>query len=381
MSDRPPADSRPRRTEPGAPMVPSGNFLIAPALTGILVILSLGAVHYAKQFLLPVVLALLLFFVFMPLQRRLQRLGVNGHLVALLLVSGLLVGIGAIFFLLSGPVVEVAENLPTIMSDIALRLEGARDAMLAAGESLRSTATTEIPDLRIAAQSEDEDSGDLLEGDMLLSTAGSVLIYLSEAPAVVAQLFFAVILLFFLLSSSDVIYLKVIQSFDGFGDKRTALAALHEVEQKLGGYLGTVTLINTGLGVCIGLAMWGLGMPVPLLFAVLAFVLNFIPFIGAVMGVVLSGAVALLWFDTVFQVAMVAGVYLLLTALEGQLVTPAMLARRLQMNTALVVLCIAFWAWMWSFMGMVIAVPMLVAFRVMAEQIPSWRKFANLLSA
>ncbi|WP_322893337.1 MULTISPECIES: AI-2E family transporter [unclassified Yoonia] len=377
MSDLPPVESAPRRAEPFA----SANVLIAPALTGILIILSLGAIHYAKQFLVPVVLAVLLFFVFMPLQRRMQRFGINSHLAAFALVSSLLIGIGAIFFLLSGPVVEVAQNLPDIMSDIALRLEAARDVMVAAGDSFRSSATTEMPDLRSAAGADSESDGEMMESDMLLSTAGSVLLYLSEAPAVVAQLFFAIILLFFLLSSSDVIYLKTIQSFDGFSDKRTALAALREVEQKLGGYLGTVTLINAGLGVCVGLTMWWLGMPVPLLFAVLAFVLNFIPFIGAVMGVALSAAVALLWFDTLFDVALVAGAFLLLTAIEGQLVTPAMLARRLQMNTALVVLCIAFWAWMWSFMGMVIAVPMLVAVRVMAEQIPSWRKFANLLSA
>lgn len=375
MSDLPPADIPLRRAEPRE----TTYILISPAVTGILILLSLAAVHYAKQFLLPVIVAILVFFVFMPLQRRLQRVGVNAHAAALVLVSGLLVGIGAIFYLLSGPVVEVVENLPEIMSDIALRLEAARDVMLAAGDSLRSGATSEIPDLRDAAAPNDSD--EMLEGDMLLTTASSVLLYLSEAPSAVAQVFFSVILLYFLLSSSDVIYLKVIQSFDGFGDKRTALAALREVEQKLGGYLGTVTLINAGLGVSVGLAMWALGMPVPLLFAVLAFVLNFIPFIGAVMGVALSAAVALLWFDTLFDVAVVAGVYMLLTAVEGQFVTPAMLARRLQMNTALVVLCIAFWAWMWSFMGMVIAVPMLVAVRVMAEQIPSWRKFANLLSA
>ena len=377
LSDLPPDDSPPQRADPDF----GSSVLIAPALTGILVLLSLAAVHYAKQFLLPVVLAVLIFFVFMPLQRRMQRIGINSHLAALSIVSGFLVGIGAIFFLLSGPVVEVVENLPDIMSDVALRLEAARDVMLAAGESLRSSATSEIPDLRSAANANSNGSEDLLEGDMILTTASSVLLYLSEAPAVVAQFFFAVILLFFLLSSSDVIYLKVIQSFDAFGDKRTALAALREVEQKLGGYLGTVTLINAGLGVSVGITMWWLGMPVPLLFAVLAFVLNFIPFIGAVMGVALAAVVALLWFDTLFDVALVAGAYLALTAIEGQLVTPAMLARRLQMNTALVVLCIAFWAWMWSFMGMVIAVPMLVAIRVMAEQIPSWRKFANLLSA
>ena len=197
----------------------------------------------------------------------------------------------------------------------------------------------------------------------------------------VAQVLLAVILLFFLLSSSDTIYLKVIQSFDAFQDKRTAFNALREVEQKLGGYLGTVTLINAGLGVCVGFAMWILGMPVPLLFAVLAFVLNFIPFIGAAMGIVLVSVVALLWFDTLPDVALVTSAYLVLTAIEGQLVTPALLARRLRMNTALVVIAIAFWAWMWSFMGMVIAVPILVALRVIAEQVPKWRKFANLLSA
>lgn len=381
MTDREAAESIPGPAEPPVVTAASQLMLMSPAVTGIFIILALAAVHYAKQFLLPVVVALLLFFVFMPLQRRLQRIGVNGHLAALMLVSSLLVGIGAIFFVISGPVYEVAENLPAIMSDVSVRLQAAREAMQAAGESLRSNNVSEIPDLRIAAGADGADSEGLMEDEMLLSTASNVLIYLAETPAMVAQVLFAIILVFFLLSSSDDIYLKFIQSFDAFSDKRTALAALREVEQKLGGYLGAITLINAGLAICIGLAMWWLGMPVPILFAVLSFVLNFIPFIGAVMGVALSGIVALLWFDTLFDVVIVASVYMGLTAIEGQFVTPAVLARRLRMNTALVVLCIAFWAWMWSFMGMVIAVPMLVAIRVMAEQIPGWRKFANLLSA
>ena len=375
------AKKRPRRAEPRAVRRVSETLVTSPALTTICVILTLGAVHYSKQFLLPVVLAILLFFVFVPLQRRLLRFGINGHAAAFVLVFGLLVGIASIFFLLSGPVMEVANNLPDIITDITIRLERARDVLLSAAEGIRGASSgNEAPDFRLAF-SQDEDDAEMLEDDMLLNTASGALIYLSEAPAIVAQFFFAVILLFFLLSSSDRIYLKVIQSFDAFQDKRTAFAALREVEQKLGGYLGTVTLINAGLGVSVGLTMWALGMPVPLLFAVLAFVLNFIPFLGAVMGVVLVSAVALLWFDTVGQVMLVTSAFIFLTALEGQVVTPAMLARRLRMNTALVVISIAFWAWMWSFMGMVIAVPMLVALRVVAEQIPKWRKFANLLSA
>lgn len=350
------------------------------ALTGIFILLLLAAIQYARQLLLPIVVALLLFFVFMPLHRRLQRAGIPGNVVAAVLVLGLLTGIGVIFVLLSGPIREVTTNLPEIVQQITARMEAARDALLATAQSLRGDTENDVPQLRDPISAEESSDDPAEEDDLLMSTASGALVYLAEAPAMVAQVIFALVLLFFLLSSSDVIYLKILQSFDGFGGKRAALVALREVESKLGGYLGTVTLVNAGLGVSIGLAMWVLGMPVPLLFAVLGFLLNFIPFIGAAMGVVLASGVALLWFDTLPQVLAVGGVYLALTSLEGQLVTPALLARRLQMNTALVVLAIALWAWMWSFMGMVIAVPTLVALRIISEQVPGWRKFANLLS-
>lgn len=350
------------------------------ALTGIFVLLLLGAIQYARQLLLPIVVALLLFFVFMPLHRRLQRAGLPGNAVAAVLVLGLLTGIGVIFFLLSGPIREVTTNLPEIIQQITARMEAARDAFLATAQSLRGGVENDIPDLRGPTSAEEESEDTAEQDSFLMSTASGAMVYLAEAPAMVAQVIFTLVLLFFLLSSSDILYLKILQSFDGFGEKRAALLALREVESKLGGYLGTVTLVNAGLGITIGLAMWALGMPVPLLFAVLGFLLNFIPFIGAAMGVVLATGVALLWYDTLPQVLAVGGIYLALTSLEGQLVTPALLARRLQMNTALVVLAIALWAWMWSFMGMVIAVPTLVALRVISEQVPGWRKFANLLS-
>ncbi|MGL4413015.1 MAG: AI-2E family transporter [Roseinatronobacter monicus] len=349
-------------------------------MVGIFIILLLAAVQHAREFLLPVVVALLLFFVFVPVQRRLQRIGLPGAAIAAVLVLGLLVGIAAIFFLLSGPVMEVANNLPDIVQDITARIEAARDVFLAIVQGFRAGEETDIPQLRPAPAEAIAENGDSQENDLLMSTVSGALVYLAETPAMVAQVIFALVLLFFLLSSSDLIYLKIIQSFDGFGEKRAAYNALREVEQNLGGYLGTVSFINAGLGVSIGLAMWALGMPVPLLFAVLAFLLNFIPYLGAVMGVVLASLVALLWYDTLFSVLMVAGVYMILTAVEGQLITPSLLARRLRMNTVLVFMSVAFWAWMWSFLGMLIAVPLLVALRVISEQIPGWRKFANLLS-
>lgn len=349
-------------------------------LTGIFIILILGAVHYARDFLLPVVTAILLFFVFMPLQRRLLGVGLPGTPVAAALVLGLMAGIAAVFMLLSGPVMQLADNMPEIIRDITQRLRSVQGAILNLMNTLGESEQGFVPDLRQSATEALPEADDGESADFLLSTAGGALTYLAETPAKVAQVLFMLILLFFLLSSSELIYLKIVQSFDAFSEKRIAINTLYKIESDLGGYLGTVALINVGLGVCVGVAMWALGMPVPLLFAVLAFTLNFIPYLGAVTGVVLTSMVAILWFDNLQSVLMVTLAYFTLTALEGQLITPHLLARRLRMNRVLVFLSVAFWAWMWSFLGMLIAVPLLVMVRVILEQFPSAAKAANLLS-
>ncbi|MGY6703475.1 AI-2E family transporter [Roseinatronobacter sp.] len=376
----------PHRRSGEGPVVPSATITAsgpprAPAVViGIFLILMLGAVHYARDFLLPVVTAILLFFVFMPVQRRLLGLGLPGTPVAAGLVLGVMGGIAAVFVLLSGPVMQLANNMPDIISEISARFRALQGAVLSLLNGLGESDQGVVPDLRQTtndALSQNEEGG---SADFLMSTASGALTYLAEAPAKVAQVVFMLILLFFLLSSSELIYLKIVQSFDAFSQKRIAINTLYTIERDLGGYLGTVTLINAGLGVCVGVAMWALGMPVPLLFAVLAFTLNFIPYLGAVTGVILTSMVAILWFDNLQSVLMVTLVYFLLTTLEGQLITPHLLARRLRMNRVLVFLSVAFWAWMWSFMGMLIAVPLLVMARIILEQFPAAARVANLLA-
>lgn len=351
-------------------------------LVGIFIILLVAAVQHARPFLMPVFFALLLFFVLMPVHRRLQRVGLNGQVVAGGLVVGLLIGLGAIVGILAGPVRQVTANLPDIVEQISTRLSAARDAVMALAQSFGPGEQSDIPSLRPPLpESGGENGGETApEVTFLMDNASDVLLYLAEAPAMVAQLIFALVLLFFLLSSSRIIYRKIVQSFSTVAGKRAALATLRETEDKLCGYLGTITLINGCLGLCVGLAMWTLGMPVPLMFGMMAFLFNFIPYLGAVMGVVLATVVALLWFDTIGAVLAVGLTYLALTTIEGQLVTPSLLAQRLRMNPVPVFLSVAFWAWMWGFMGMLLAVPMLVALRVIAEQIPPMRGVAHFLS-
>lgn len=351
-------------------------------LTGIFLILTLAAVQQARDFLLPVVTALLLFFVLMPLHRVLQRVGVPATLSAGGLVVSLMLAVSVLFTTVSGPVIEAASDYPRLAEKVTSKvriLRASFDPPAAAPpvqSSYRDPSLNPPPAAPTADAEEDEGTSALMQ-----STANSALATLAGAPTVAAQVGFALILLFFLLSSSDLMYLKIVQSFARFRDKRAAYGALRRIEKHLGGYLGTVTAINAVLGLVIAGAMWALGMPAPLVFGVLAFAFNYIPYVGALVGVAVAGLVAVLTFDGWQTPLLVVAVYAGLTSLEGQLITPMLMARRMEMNTVVLLTAAAFWAWIWGPAGMLIAVPMMVALRVIADELPGWSRVALFLSA
>lgn len=359
-------------TSDGGPVPPVPG---SGALTGIFLIMLLGAIYLARDFLLPVVTALLLFFVLMPLHRVLQRVRVPSALSAGGLVLALLLSVSMLFTAVSGPVIVAASDYPRLAEQVTAKVRSLRASF--GPEDAESPRQSPYRDPGPASSPPEGDNTDAL----MQSTATSALGTLAGAPALAAQVAFALILLFFLLASSDLLYLKIVQSFERFGDKRTAYGALRRIERQLGGYLGTVTAINAVLGAVISAAMWALGMPAPLVFGVLAFGLNYIPYVGAVAGAAIAGLVAVMVFDGWQTPVLVVAVFAGLTSLEGQLITPMLIARRMQMNTVVLFAAAAFWAWIWGAAGMLIAVPMMVALRVIADEVPGWSKVALFLSA
>ena len=176
-------------------------------------------------------------------------------------------------------------------------------------------------------------------------------------------------------------YEKLVHIMPTFKDKRNATRISYDIERKLSNYLFTITLINAALGITIGVAMWLLGMPNPILFGVLAFVFNFVPYIGAIVGVAIAALVGLLTFDHTGAALLPALAYLTLTIIEGQFATPYFVGRRLEMNPVVIFLSVALWAWLWSIVGMLVAVPLLVAVRTFCEHIPRLQAFGTFLSA
>src|SRR5262249_26017563 len=132
----------------------------------------------------------------------------------------------------------------------------------------------------------------------------------------------------------------------------------NDIEQNLASYLAVVTAINLCLGVAVTTGAWLLGLPSPIIFGVLAMVLNYVPYVGpAVMAIVLLGA-GLVTFPTLGQALLAPACFVALATIEGHVITPTVIGHRLTLNPLTVFLAIAFWTWLWGPVGAFLAVPL-----------------------
>jgi len=154
---------------------------------------------------------------------------------------------------------------------------------------------------------------------------------------------------------------------------------VREMEDDVSFYLLTISLINAGLGIAIGTAMYLLGMPNAVLWGVMAALFNFVPYLGALVGAGVVGLVALLTVEQPLAALLPPLVYLTLTSIEGYLVTPAMLARRLTLNPIAVFLSLILWTWVWGIGGALLAVPLLATFKICCDHIEPLKPIGTML--
>jgi predicted PurR-regulated permease PerM len=144
---------------------------------------------------------------------------------------------------------------------------------------------------------------------------------------------------------------------------------IDQIQSEIAAYLLMVTVINVVLGFAVGVAMMALGMPNPILWGVLSVLANFLPYVGPLAMFVVIGVVSLVTFDSWLEISLPLLAITGLTALEGQFLTPSILGRRLTLNPIAVFLSMLFWGWLWGMVGAFLAVPILVAIRVMSRHV------------
>mgnify|MGYP002714830077 CR=1 FL=1 len=327
------------------------------AVIGIFLILGFAAIAAGRDFLMPVTLAALLFFVFTPLRRLARRRGIPDALTATGITLGLVVTVVLIGLAASGPISRAAENLPTIKIRLEQKFSDIRESF----EELQQAAQ----EIEQVQASDDPEQQEPIKVEQVSESPLTSL--MKFTPAIAGQVVFTLFLLFFMLASGDLLYLKIVQSFDTMAEKRSAYLALRQIEDSLGNYLGAITIINAGLGLAVGLAMFAWGMPGAVLFGLGAFILNFIPYLGSGVSLVVIGVVSALTFDDLLQIAAPPLAFLVLTAIEGNFVTPMIVGRRLTLNPIGVFLTILFWGWLWGIPGALMAVPILAVFKILCD--------------
>jgi predicted PurR-regulated permease PerM len=338
------------------------------AIVGSSLILVVGAIYYARDFILPLVLATLLCLTLLPTVRSLQRRGVPAWLSAVGLVILLMLALVGTALLLAEPVSNMVSQAPRVSSELKKKF---------------STLQMPLTQLKEAAQRAEEltdTTGTSVATKVVLAQPGILSWAASTLAGIGTTLAATLLFALFLLASGDLFLEKIIWAVPTLSDKKRSLHIVFDIADEIAHYFQTVTLINIALGVVVGIAMAALGMPNPLLWGVGAMFLNYIPYVGAIVGVLAAAAVSLISFPTLAGAAAPPIAYLLINLLESEIVTPMTLQRRLRLNAVVILIALAFAAWIWGIVGALIAVPLLVVLKVFCDHIPGLATLGAFLS-
>jgi predicted PurR-regulated permease PerM len=201
----------------------------------------------------------------------------------------------------------------------------------------------------------------------------------SGTATVAGGLFTTLIVLFYLLVSGETFMRRFVEILPSFAEKRQAVELTLDIERNVSAYLITVTLINGVVGLLTLCIMWACGVDNPLLWGVIAFALNFVPILGPMVGIVLFLMASVLALGVTWWALLPVGLYFAVHVIEGEIVTPMLMARRFTINPVAVILALIFWYWMWGVPGAILAVPMLAITKIVCDDLRPLRAFGHFL--
>lgn len=365
-ADRPPDVAPPAPAATDEDDLPVPSDIQAVFLGGLFLLATLAACYVAAEIVLPIVLAFVLSLVLQPAIRVFERVRVPRGIAAILLIFSLFGTLGGLGTALSGPATSWAQKLPTGIPKLEERLSFLSRPIAAFQKFAEHAQGMALGGEPKAVPVTVQGSG---LSDRLLSGTRSFASGLLET----------VLVLFFLLVSGDTFLRRLVEILPRFKNKRQAVDISQQIESDVSAYLFTITLMNLAVGVATGTVMALCGVGDPVLWGTVAFLLNYIPILGPMIGVVVFLLVGLLSINPLWAAFLPAGLYLLIHLVEGETVTPMLLARRFTINPVLVILSLVFWYWMWGVPGAVLSTPMLAITKIICDRIRPLMAFGHFM--
>jgi predicted PurR-regulated permease PerM len=341
----------------------------APVSLLVLATLAVGFTLWAAQaVLLPVLLAGFFALIGNPIIRLLRKLYVPRFLAALLVLLGGMSGAGLLAYQLLPPAMEWAQDAPRELRQLAPKLRAltkpVQDANQAAENFARAAGgqTGRPPDIIRTAQDDPY--------RMLMTT-----------PRLLASMLAVVLLTLFFMIYGENLQRNAIALLPGRQQKKFTVGILHSIEREVSRYVLTISVINTVMGLVLAGILYALKIPLAeaLLWGTMAAVLNFAPYVGPLIGVVLMTLVGFITFDDLWESLLPAGAYLVLHTLEGQIITPIVLGRRMALSPLVLILALMLFGWLWGIIGLLLAVPLLVCVKLVLARVEGMEGWARLL--
>lgn len=353
------------------PVVPSG---LRPTQI-IALLLSLAALRYGSDFVVPLLVAVLAAIALSPPVRVLARV-VPRWLAAALVVTGIAGAVGATTWVLSDDIAAFSRRLPTIVRDIrgAIQSASPRQGLL---RQLQQ-AVTELEQTAVPKPK----PGDATPVTIVepVDVQQQVMAWARRAGSFLMEAILLLFLIYFLLASGELFKSKLVKlSGDRLSEKKVTVQMIDEITAKIGRYIFYMCWSSALVGLLTWATFYALGVRYAGLWGVAAGVLNWIPYFGPTVVMVGSAAAAFLQFKSTVMVAAVGGASVAITSLEGYLLTPIMLGAAARVNAVAVFVSVMFWGWMWGVPGLLLAVPIVMIVKTIADHVESLSGVAELL--
>ena len=367
VGDAPPEDTA---QLPRADLVNTGG-VTAVALVGLLVLGVLYTLYYARTLLVPIAAAVLLGFLLKPLIRVLHNFGIPEMLGTVVVFLTFILTVGVSAYLLVPPASRMLSRLPEDAARAEVRLRGITRRVGEMREAVDEVASASTGAPGVAVQPEVVRLAPELLSDRIIGGAQTLVV------GSVAAAF----LLFLFLASGQTFLRRTIAMLPTLDQQKRLVRIIQSIERDLSVYMVTTSIINAVLGTAVGFALFLIGVPNPVLWGVAAFALNFVPYIGGIVGSLMIGLVAVASIDDLGRALLAPVAYLVLNGLEAYVITPQIIGARFSINPVAVFLAVAFWGWIWGIPGAFLAVPILTATSIVCANIETLRPIATILRA
>jgi predicted PurR-regulated permease PerM len=353
------------------------------ALTVLAVLAAIFVLHWARAFFIPLMLGVMISYAFSPIVNRMQKWRIPRAIGAAVLLAGIVGGTGSLVYSLSDEAAQLIETLPDAAQKFrkALRKEwgttdGAMEQMQKAAVQLESAANETITPAATAPKGV---TRVLIEKPKLNITdhlwTGTL-----GAAVFAGQAVMVLFLTYFLLVSGDTFRRKLVRiTGPTLSRKKVTLQVLDEITAQIQRYLLVQIFTSIVVGVATWLAFLWIGLEHAAIWGIVSGVFNMIPYLGPVIVTGGTGLVGFLQFGTVSMALAVAGISLVITTLEGYLLTPWLTGRASRMNAVMVFVGVLFWGWLWGVWGLLLGVPIMMMIKALCDRVEDLKPVGELL--